>query len=242
MRIAIVNPNASASMTAMVLNTARGLAAPGTHIEAATNEDGPLSIEGTVDGALAVPGMLARMKRAQEAGAHAHIIACFDDTGLDAARSLLEKPVIGIGEAGAKAASFLASRFTVVTTLSCSVPILEENLRRYGLADRATVRASEMAVLALEADPGQAEARISDEIEKAIAQDRAEAVVLGCAGMTALAAGLSRRHGLPVVDGVAAAVKFAEALCALGVGTARRGLYAPPRDAAAKRKDGEERR
>lgn len=238
MKIAIVNPNASASMTALVAETARAFCQPGTLIEAQTNEDGPLSIEGVVDGALAVPGMLVRMRRAEEAGAHAHIIACFDDTGLDAARALLARPVIGIGEAGAKAASFIASRFTVVTTLACSVPILEENLQRYGLLQRATVRASDIPVLALESDPQATAERISAEIERAVAHDRAEAIVLGCAGMTAFAADLSRRHGLPVVDGVAAAVRFAESLASLGLSTAKSGLYAPPRGASEKARDG----
>lgn len=237
MKLSIVNPNASASMTALAQETAQAFAAPGTVVEACTNEGGPLSIEGVTDGALAVPGMLERMTRAEARGADAHVIACFDDTGLDAARSLLLKPVVGIGEAGAKAASFIASRFTVVTTLACSVPILEENLSRYGLLSRATVRASEVPVLALEGDPQAAAERISQEIARAIREDRAEAIVLGCAGMTAMAADLSRRHGVPVVDGVAAAVKFAEGLAAMGLLTASRGLYAPPRTAQDKQGD-----
>lgn len=237
MRLSIVNPNATESMTALVAETARALAAPGTVIDARTNSDGPLSIEGAVDGARAVPGMLDRLQAAERDGAEAHIIACFDDTGLDAARSLLSAPVIGIGEAGAKAVSFLAHRFCVVTTLSVSVPILEDNLRRYGLSERASVRASEVPVLALEADPDAAVRRISDEIARAIAEMRAEAIVLGCAGMTAMAGELSRRHGVPVVDGVAAAVKFAEGLAALGLRSSKRGLYASPRSADEKTRD-----
>ena len=181
--------------------------------------------------------MLDELEAAESEGAHAHIIACFDDTGLDAARSLLSLPVVGIGEAGAKAASFLANRFCVVTTLSVSVPILEDNLRRYGLAERGTVRASEVPVLALEADPDAAARRISDEIARAIAEDRAEAIVLGCAGMTAMAGALSRQHGVPVIDGVAAAVKLVEGLAALGLRSSKRGLYASPRSAEDKTRD-----
>lgn len=237
MILSIVNPNASAAMTASVAETARKIAAPGTRVDARTNSSGPLSIEGSVDGAMAVPGMLALMRTAEAEGADAHVIACFDDTGLDAARSLLSSPVIGIGEAGASAAGFIARRFTVITTLSVSVPILEENLARYGFAGRATVRASEIPVLALEADPDGALARISAEIAAAIAHDRAEAIILGCAGMTSMAARLSRQHHVPVVDGVAAAVKLAEALVALGLRTASRGLYAAPRSAAEKDRD-----
>lgn len=237
MILSIVNPNASDAMTASVAQTARTVAAPGTRIDARTNKSGPLSIEGAVDGAVAVPGMLALMQAAEAQGADAHVIACFDDTGLDAARSLLSSPVIGIGEAGVRAASFIARRFTVITTLSVSVPILEDNLHRYGMGGQATVRASDIPVLALEAEPDTAMARISAEIAAAVTHDRAEAIVLGCAGMTAMAAALSRRHGVPVVDGVAAAVKFAEGLVASGLRTASRGHYAAPRSMAEKGRD-----
>ena len=141
MRLLVVNPNATAAMTAKIGAAARAVASPGTEILAQDPGEGPVSIEGYVDEAYAVPGMLDVIRRADHAGIDAHIIACFDDTGLDAARSLLSAPVVGIGEAGAKAASFLANRFCVVTTLSISVPILQDNLRRYGLAERASVRA-----------------------------------------------------------------------------------------------------
>ena len=228
MRISIVNPNATMAMTQSVGAAARRVAGAGTQIAAYGNADGPLSIEGHVDGAMAVPGLLRTLLAAEREGAEAHIIACFDDTGLDAARSLLARPVIGIGEAAAKMASCIAHRFTVVTTLSCSVPILEANLQRYGLSGRARVRASEIPVLALEADPEAASRRISQEIEAAIAEDRAEAIVLGCAGMADLAAALSDRHAIPVVEGVAAAVKLAEGLAALGLVTGKRGGYAFP--------------
>jgi len=157
------------------------------------------------------------------------VIACFDDTGLDAARSLAAGPVIGIGEAAFHCASLIAGRFSVITTLSRSAPAIEHNLGRYGLAARcARVRASDVAVLALEDGTSNERARISDEIEAAKREDRCEAIVLGCAGMADLAADLSARHGLPVLDGVSCAVKLLEGLVALGLKTSKLGGYAPP--------------
>lgn len=228
MRVRIVNPNTTASMTAKIAAAARAVAAPGTTIDEATSLSGPESIEGHVDGALALPGLLAEIRRGEAEGADAHIIACFDDTGLDAARSLAGAPVIGIGEAAYHMACFVAPRFSVVTTLARSVPILEHNIARYGLSDRCiAVRPSGVPVLALEERDGKARARISAEVAAAIAEG-AEAIVLGCAGMADLAADLSREHGVPVVEGVGAAVKTAEALAALGLVTAKAGAWAPP--------------
>lgn len=217
-------------MTAKIAAAARSVALPGTEIDARQPAMGPVSIEGFYDEAFAVPGMLGRIREADRDGADAHIIACFDDTGLDAARAAAKAPVIGIGEAGFHMASLIAARFVVVTTLGVSIVPIEHNLTKYGLAGRcARVRAAEVPVLALEERNADALARISAEITAAIRNDRAEAIVLGCAGMADLAAELAAAHGLPVIDGVAAAVTLAESLVRLGLKTSRLGPYAAPR-------------
>ena len=225
MRILIVNPNTTAAMTRKVDESARKVAAPGTEIRSVNPDFGPASIEGYYDEAFSVPGLLAEIGKARDLDAY--IIACFDDTGLDAARCLAAGPVIGIGEAAFHMASLIAGRFSVVTTLSRSIPAIEHNLVKYGLASRcAKVRASEVAVLDLEKPGSDARLRISAEIARAKSEDRAEAIVLGCAGMADLAQDLSREHGLPVVDGAAAAVKLCEGLVSLGLKTSKIGGYA----------------
>ncbi|MCB1311334.1 MAG: aspartate/glutamate racemase family protein [Sedimentitalea sp.] len=227
MRILVVNPNTTASMTAKIGAAAQRIAAAGTEIVAVNPASGPVSIEGYYDEAMSLAGLL------QVIGEHrdvdAVVLACFDDSGLDAARCLAEVPVVAIGEAAFHMASLLADKFSVVTTLARSVPAIEHNLRRYGLAARcARVRASEVAVLDLEHAAGPARARIDAEIGRAIAEDRAEAIVLGCAGMADLTAALSAQHGLPVLDGVACAVTLCEGLVRLGLTTSRLGGYARP--------------
>lgn len=227
MRLLVVNPNTTATMTAKIGAAARAVAAIGTQIIAVNPVSGPASIEGYFDEVFAVPGLIAEMAKAGPVDAT--IIACFDDTGLDAARCLSTAPVIGIGEAAFHLASLIAGKFSVVTTLSRSIPAIEHNLVRYGLISRcARVRAADVAVLELEIPGSPARARISREIDRAIQEDQAEAIVLGCAGMADLAAELSRQHGLPVVDGVAAAVKLAESLVGLNLQTSKRGGYAAP--------------
>jgi allantoin racemase len=229
-QILVVNPNSTASMTAKIGAAARAAASPATEIVAVNPPDGPASIEGYVDEALSVPGLLAEIRKGEAAGVAGHVIACFDDTGLEAARSIAESPVVGIGEAAFHMASLLAGRFSVITTLSRSVPAIEHNLVKYGLWSRCgRVRASEVPVLALEDPASGAKDIISAEIELAKRDDRAEAIVLGCAGMADLAASLSDLHGLPVVDGVVCAVKLVEGLATLGLKTSKLWGYAPPR-------------
>jgi allantoin racemase len=230
LRILIVNPNTTAAMTETIGRAARAVASAGTEIIAVNPPDGPVSIEGYYDEVFSVPGLLGEIARGEALGVSAHIIACFDDTGLEAARSLAFAPVIGIGEAAFHLASMLGHRFSVVTTLSRSIAAIETNLMKYGLAHRcARVRACEIPVLALDDPNSNAPEQISAEIELAKHHDRAEAIVLGCAGMAELAARLTEKHGLPVIDGVASAVKLAEAFGTLGLRTSKIGAYADPR-------------
>lgn len=228
MRILVINPNTTTSMTEKIGHAAKAAARTGTEIIAVNPQSGPESIEGYYDEAFAVPGLIAELR--QRPAVDAVVIACFDDTGLDAARCITNAPVVGIGEAAFHMASLVANRFSVVTTLARSVPAIEHNLAKYGLAARcAKVRAAEVPVLELETSPENAHERISLEIERALGDDTAEAVVLGCAGMADLTSMLQERHQVPVLDGVACAVALAEAMSGLGLRTSASGGYAPPR-------------
>ena len=211
-------------MTDKIAKAARAVARPDTEIVAASSQDGPASIQGFLDVATCVPGLLNEVIQHKEVDAI--VIACFDDTGLDAVRSLVSVPVLGIGEAAYHAASMIANKFSVITTLSRSVPGLENNLLRYGLAQKcACVRATEIPVLKLEeGDPATFD-KIRLEIHASINEDKAEAIVLGCAGMADLMAQLSEEFGLPVIEGVSAGVTFAEALVNNSLRTSKIGAY-----------------
>ena len=228
MKIAVINPNTTASMTATIADAARRVAHAETEILATTSSMGPVSIEGYYDEVFAVPGLLVEIAKAEREGADAIVIACFDDTGLDAARALAGIPVIGICEAALSATSFIAQRFSVVTTMERSRLPVEHLVHRYGMGSRCKVRAADVPVLSLEDPNSNARDRLRSEISAALKDDRAEAIVLGCAGMADLTAALRQEFGVPVVDGVAAAVKQAESLIAQGLSTAKRGAYATP--------------
>lgn len=228
MRILIVNPNTTVSMTSKAAVAARLVANPATEILARTSKSGPASIEGHYDGAIALPGLLAEIRDGEAAGAEAAVIACFDDTGLEAARALARIPVVGICEAAVATAAMLAQRFTVVTTLERSRVLIENLVIHYGMGSRAKVRAADIPVLELEDKASNALTKLKRQIELALDEDGAEAIVLGCAGMADLARTLQADYGVPVIDGVSAAVKQAEALVAQGLATSKRGSYAAP--------------
>jgi allantoin racemase len=227
MRIHVINPNTTHSMTLKIGLAATAAASPGVEIMAVNPSFGPASIEGYFDEAFSVPGLIDEIGKAGEADAF--VIACFDDTGLEAARCATHAPVVGIGEAAFHMASLIAAKFSVVTTLSRSIIPIEHNLAKYGLISRcARVRAAEVPVLALEDASSDARRLIEREIERALDEDGAEAIVLGCAGMTDLARELERNAGVPVLDGVACAVNLAESLVRLDLKTSKRNTYAEP--------------
>ncbi len=229
MRIKVINPNTTASMTAVIEAAARASASPGTEIRAVSSPSGPVSIEGHYDEAVSVIGLLEEVRAGEREGCDGYVIACFGDPGLLAAREVARGPVLGIAEAAMHAASFVATGFSVVTTLGRTRVIAEHLLRNYGMEHHCRrVRSTELAVLELEDPASDARRKIVDECRRALDEDGSGAIVLGCAGMADLASDLTRELGVPVIDGVGVAVRFVEALCAIGIGTSKRGDLAFP--------------
>jgi allantoin racemase len=229
MKLLLINPNTSAAMTAGIAAAARQVAAPGTTLIARQPSFGPASIEGHFDDAFGAAGVAEQAQLAAAEGFDATVIACFGDPGLDAAREVLAGPVIGIAEAAFHAAALLATGFSVVTTMTRTCVIAERLVLRYGFERSCRgIHGTDIPVLDLEEIAGETVDRIEAAARQALAADRSEAIVLGCAGMAALCRELSTRLGVPVIDGVAVAVKFAESLAALGLATAKAGDYARP--------------
>ncbi|WP_420003902.1 aspartate/glutamate racemase family protein [Arenibacterium sp. LLYu02] len=203
--ILLINPNATEAMTADMTRVAQDQAGA-IRVEGWTSLDGPPAIQGVEDGEAAVPPLLKLIEKAAPLKPRAILIGCFDDTGLAEAQALAPCPVFGIGQAAYHLAAMIGGRFSVVTTLDVSVPILRDNVLAYGLGGAlAKVRASGVPVLALE----QAEARVADEIRLAIAEDGVTSVVLGCGGMAALRDRLQAETPVRLIDGVRAAVAMA---------------------------------
>lgn len=196
--IQVINPNTSLAMTETIGAAARAVAAPGTEILAVCPRAGVPSIEGHFDEAIAAVGVLEQIRAGREQGVDGHVIACFGDPGLLAARELAQGPVIGIAEAAMHMATMVATRFSIVTTLPRTLIIARHLLHQYGFHQHcAALHAIDLPVLALEDGSG-------------------------------LAQELTRELRVPVIDGVSAAVKMVESLVALGLATSKHGDLAFP--------------
>jgi allantoin racemase len=229
-RISVINPNTTVSMTEQIAAAARSVAAPGTEIVGVTPSMGPASIESHYDEALSVPGVLEAIVQSErsESPSDGYVLACFGDPGLDAAREVASGPVVGIAEAGMHAASLLGRSFSVVTTLTRTVGRAEELAVRYGMTDHCRgFHACDIPVLELESNPDTATILI-EACRSAAESDGCDAIVLGCAGMADLPRVISAKIGLPVIDGVAAGTLLVQSLVTMGARPRNSGDLAPP--------------
>ncbi|WP_419704359.1 aspartate/glutamate racemase family protein [Promicromonospora sp. NFX87] len=244
MRIHLINPNTSRAMTDKIAVTAREVAGPDVTVVATCPDPGagPAAVESHTDEAWAALVVAQQVAAAEAAGvgasgggavdvgpADGYVVACFGDPGLDAARELTDGPVVGIAEAAMHVATLSGRTFAVVTTLSRTLGRAHDLVRRYGFEDACVAMyAADVPVLELEDAGSAAREKIAELCERAVGDDGADTVVLGCAGMTDLCADLTKRTGVPVIDGVAAAVGLVSGMVRMGVGTSKRDEYAPP--------------
>lgn len=233
MRLLVINPNTSPEMTAAIHRAAVAAAGPEVDVETVQATSGPRSIEGHVDEAASLLGTLEWvLRREQDAdrSVDGYVFACFSaHPAIDAARELTEKPAVGIAEASMALASLIGHRFSIVTTSPRWKPMLEDAVRHYGYETRcASVRASGLAVLDLEAlPPDRVIETLVDEARRAVQDDGAEVIVLGCAGMAGLDARVRAALHVPVVESVAAGVSLVGTLARLGLGTSKANAYRP---------------
>lgn len=206
----------------------KAAARPGTEVTIVSLEKGPASIESMYDEYLAAPWILEKVKEGEADGYDAVIIDCMGDPALHGARELVKIPVIGPCEASMALAHVISHRFSVVTVLKAVLPMLERLVKVYGFGDRfASVRSIEVPVLELE-DEGKTKTALLAESRRAIEEDGADVIILGCTGMIGMAKWLREKLGVPVIDPAVASLKIAESLVDMGVSHSKHVYPAPP--------------
>jgi allantoin racemase len=228
MRILLVNVNTTTSMTDTMAASARRHALPDTEIVALTPRFGAEGVDNNFESLLSAVGVMDAVVGYPEPF-DAVILGGFGEHGREGLQELVDGPVLDIAECSAHVALMLGRTYSVVTTLQRSVGAIEDRLLTAGLFDRcASVRSTGLATLELESDPERAFEAIIESARQAVEQDHAEVLCLGCGGMAGLDEAVSERLGVPVVDGIAAAVTLGESLVRMGLRTSKICTYAPP--------------
>ena len=203
MKIVVINPNSSTAMTADIAAAAKKYA--GDRFEAVTvlTPGAPEFIDTFEDAARAQPGMMELVR--QYVDADAFIVACACDPNLKLLRELTEKPVIGVGVASMMTAAMLGNSFSILQTDAYSVPNKKHLVEEYHMEHAlASIRVAE--------EDSDRYSQYLKAAQKAIKEDQAEVIILGCAGLCDLAEKLSGELGVPVLDGVVCGLAMAEGI------------------------------
>lgn len=210
-------------------------AAPGTETGIQDVPEGPASIESMYEEYLSIPATVRTAISLEQDGWDAIILGCYGDPGLDALRELISIPVVGPGEATALMAASLGHRFSIITITESVIAFTERLVRDAGVGDKlASVRAIDIPVLELHDDREQTIDATIREGRRAIEEDRADTLILGCMSMGFLevAEAVAPELGVPVLNPGKTSLKFAEALVGAGVTHSRRAYLTPPKLAA----------
>ncbi len=229
MKILVVNPNTSETITARIRDAVERVKRPDTEVTVVCVDRGPETIESSYDEAYAIPPTVERVQRALQEGYDAVVLACFCDAGVEAAREVASIPVVAMEEATFAVALTLGNKFSILTEKRPRVAMKELHVRRAGLLERlASIRPTGLSVADLDAKPGEVR-RVALELARTmVEEDGAEVIIMGCAAMAGYAEDIERELGVPVLDPTAVAFKYAEMIVDLGLRHSRVGLYHPP--------------
>ena len=232
MKIKIIMPFQITIIDEATERTAKQYASEGTEIICVHPEKAPEKIAGQYDEALAVPGLLEEVGKAGDEGFDGILISCFGDPGLKPARELAHIPVVGTCEPCMLIGAALAQRFSVITVPPNLVCMAEDMAKLLGVYEKlASVR--HLGVEAYTLGTEELIERTYEESVKAIEQDRAHALVLGCTCLLDVAIPLHKKlietkdYDVPVIDPVGAPVKFLESLIALGLSQSKLTYMVP---------------
>jgi len=232
MKIIVINPNSSRSITDRIRKVLLSIKRVDTELDVVCLNEAPVTLESSYDEAFAIPLLLDAVKKANEDGYDAVVLACFCDAGLEAAKEVSDILVLGLEETTLAMALLLGHKFSIMTERREKVPVKEIHVRQRGLESRlASVRPLGLSVADLDAQPERVRSQGISLARQMIEEDGAEVIIMGCAAMAGYADELEEQLKVPVLDPVAVTFKVAEAMVDLGLRHSKVGLFAtPPRE------------
>ena len=230
MKLLVINPNSSETVTGAIMQSAQRAASAGTGLVAVTTKGGTRNIDSAFGDYMSGSYMIRTCLEAVPVHRpDAVVLAGFGRVGIDALKEALTIPVVSISEASMAMACLLGHRFTTLTMLQQFIPYQQDLVRYYGFeAKCASVRAINVNVEECVTERERTLRELSAEIRKVVAEDRAEVVILACAGLCGYDQDLTKLAGVPVLDPVAVAVKVAESFVGLGITHSKIRKFAQP--------------
>jgi allantoin racemase len=203
---------------------------PDTEVDVFTAPSGVPYVEASLDLYMTEVAVARTVVEVAARGYHAVVGTAFLDNGLDAARELVDIPVVGPAKTTLYMAATLANRFGVITAAGDLPKHIWACAKVLGVADRLVAVSALACTVADFLHDEESAVALSVSMGKRLVEDRgAEAIVLGCGATTGLAARMARELGVPVLDPGLIAAKYAEMLVALGLSQSKRAYPFNPR-------------
>lgn len=205
-------------------------ARPGTDVSVFTADSGVPYVESTYELHRTEVAVAEKVVELADDGFDAVMGSAFLDNGLDAARELVDIPVVGPAKTTLYLAATLANRFAIVMAAGDLGKHAWARAKLAGVVDRVVaIPTLDVTVAQFFRNPDHAAAQLEEVGRAAIDDRRAEAIVLGCGATTGLAAALTGRLGIPVLDPGMVALKHAEMLLDLGLSQSKLAYPDNPR-------------
>ena len=213
--ICLINPNKTDILFNKIKNSALKVASPSTSILINKNNYNQNYYSEYYDESVNVSNLIKQIE--ENKTSDAFVITCFEDTGVDIARNIKSKLIVGVGEASFDIANLIGNTFSVITTLSRSNEAIKNNLIKYGLFNKCVSLTSiEVPVLDLETMSNLNLSKLKKEIKRTILEDKPDAIIICNPGMIDFTKTLEKEFEIPIIEGVSSAITIVESLLKLG--------------------------
>ncbi|WP_426997452.1 aspartate/glutamate racemase family protein [Pseudarthrobacter sp. N5] len=238
MKLLVINPNISDDVTSLIESEALRSAGPDTELVVRTAGHGVEYIETRFEALIAagaVAEIIAEYIGSPVSGqvdggmVDGIVVAAFGDPGMPALKELADVPVIGITEAALCAAALQGHRFSIIAISDRIRPWYQDCVDRFGLGGRlASIRSINESLNGIGSVQQDFKETLLALSRQAVAEDGADVVILAGAPLAGLARELQGQIPVPVVDGISAGIRMAEAIVGLQSGHHRAGSFAAP--------------
>ena len=213
----------------MIADAISPYASEALKIDVVSPEKGPIGLESYYHNYLASVHVHKRIVEAEKEGYNGVVIACYGDPGIEAAKELVNIPVVGITEASYALARILCTKFLGVVSAETAVPRQIRYIKTLGIPDfQYAVRPIGLTVLGVMSDRMSAKELIAKNCEIALKETGAELIVMGCSGFSGLRADLEKELAIPIIDPVVAGVHICEILIQMKISQSKVSTYKTP--------------
>jgi len=229
LKILVINPNTNSKNTKVIADAIKPYETPELQVDVVNPEKGPVGLESYYHNYLAAVEVHKMIVDAEKKGYDGVVIACYGDPGIEAAKELVDIPVVGITEASYALARILATKFLVVVSADTAVPRQIRYIKKLGIPDyQYAVKPIGLTVLGVMADRVSAKDLIAKNCEQSLKETGSELIVMGCSGFSGLRSALEKQLGVPIIDPVVAGVHVCATLVNMGLSQSKLSTYKTP--------------